>query len=419
LKTRQHLRGRLGSIPLNRRLFLKAAGYSLLAYPLLSLWPRARALASSQTQAPLRIGLLLPAQTLYPRLGESLRAGLELGLGQAGQPAELVAATFGAGQGGVWDNASRLLDQSPVDVLVGLLNGQTAERLQPLLAGKQKTLVACDVGANAISQARPDPNLYFSTLSYWQASYALGAWAAANLGKRAIIASSLYDAGYDTLFAFQLGLESAGGQVLSTAITHRPGDGDNAGVFADVARLKPNFIYGAYCGPAAIEFVRTYRDSGLAAHYPLIGSAFMTAEDLLPKLGRAAAGVRSALGWAGNVGSADYASFATAYQKAAGRPADPFALLGYDTAQLLLAVRAAGASSRQGSLAVASPRGALQVDGQNQLVGGPVYLREVRQVSGEWQNVAIAELPVPADLEARLQAARSGPRTGWLNAYLA
>ena len=413
---------------LDRRSFLKAVGGAasvLLAPALLrsSAAPPAPAPAS-----PLNIGLLLPTATRYPQLGANLLAGMQLALERPGaRPVRLLVEDYGVSPGTALAQTRALIEQAHVDLVLSTVSASTAALIASLLLERQVPLVAAGAGANIPRRNRESPFIVRSSLSYWQSSYALGTWAARSLGRRAFIATSFYDSGYDANYAFRLGFERAGGQIANMQVSHRPIDTAGlAPMVAAIAAARPDVVYAAYCGHEAVEFVRAYAAAGLSVRIPLIGSGFLADEHILPEQGEAALGIRTALPWVPGLDTAPHRAFAQAFAARTGRPADAFAALGFDTARLLSVgladpgvnphdperlLQALGAASFDG------PRGHVMVDIAARSATSPIYLREVRRGPQGLRNVALAELPHPTE-DGRLAAVRTSALSGWQNAYL-
>lgn len=379
---------------------------------------------------PVRVGVLLPRSRFYPAMSANWLAGLQAGLESTGpfarRPPELILAEIAPGRTPTVAHGHRLLDGG-ADLLAGLVPPDAAADLGPALGERGSLLIASSVGANSIPRRQHVPQVLHTTLAYWQASWALGGWSATNHGPRAVALASHYESGYDALAAFRHGFEQAGGDLLAARITHLPHEErvDYSGLFAEVAALRPDFVYAAYSGPRATEFLRAYHASELAGRVPLVGSPYLTSEHLLAEQGRAALGVTTALGWADGLPSATEHPFVAAYQSRVGRPPDSFALLGYETAQLLgvaLLGESLGLGSAPQALLAAgrvhSPRGSLTIDGSTQSLAAPVFLREVQGRRGAPVNLAVAQLAAPAEGGAEALSLRGQLKTGWINAYL-
>jgi branched-chain amino acid transport system substrate-binding protein len=423
--------------PITRRRFLKTIGVTAAAGLLPACGPVTRldhALRRvTRSSAPLEIGVLMPRSTIYPQFGEHLLAGMRLRFGQdeqrvAGQPVRLLAEDIGFGQSLINAKANKLLNADGTGLVVGVANTSLAAMLKESFAASQRFLVLANVGANIPRQTEQSPYLFQHSLSHWQASWALGDWAGRDLGRRGFMALSFYDSGYDAPYAFRAGFERAGGEIARMALSHVPPEpGGFAPLFAQIAEIQPDFVYASYSGPLAVDFVRAYADSRFAGRIPLIGSAFLVDEAILPAQGAAALGVRSALPWAPDLDGAAYRTFADAYREQSGQEPDAFALLGFETADLI----AGAAGAVDGDLAqvdqfraamrraeIASPRGQLLMNPETHHTLSPVFLREVRYHAAGSRNVVVGQLRAGAEDDQQIQSLRSIPRSGWLNTYL-
>jgi branched-chain amino acid transport system substrate-binding protein len=361
-------------------------------------------------------------------MGQNLLAGMRLYADQAAQrPLRLIVEEVGLGPRDAYSGARKLLEQNQVDLLAGVVNPGPAAGLHDLLQEHRTILTIADVGANIPRQIETHPHIFTSSLGYWQASHAMGSWAAQNLGRRAAVVTSFYDSGYDTVYAFRLGFEAAGGQIAETFVSHRPTDPNDhlPALMAQIAAARPDFIYAITSGRDADAFLRADAGSSLAGRIPLAGAGFTLAEQAarVPGLPN----MPMALPWAHNLSHAENQAFTTAYQSAIGRPADALALLGYDTAQLIdTAVAAAAGDARdtsrlQQALSQArfiSPRGAVAIDPQTGSLAGPLYLGVARQNGDGVRHVALEAIATPSEHDQQIAALRTSTKSGWINAYL-
>jgi branched-chain amino acid transport system substrate-binding protein len=383
--------------------------------------------SSAAQQNTLRVGLLLPQSQLYPMIGTNFRAGMDLFLAQrssADRPIALIAHEYGTTPSTALEQASTWITNDQADLIVGSLSSGIAATLHPLLHERQMPLLVSNIGANLTRDDRQSPYIIRNSFSYWQSSWAMGRWAAGNMGKQAFVASSFYDSGYDSLYAFQLGFESAGGTIISTKVTHLPTDaGELQTLMAEIDQAQPDLVFAAYSGAQANDFVHAYAQAGLSTRIPLLGSGFLVDESLLSQQGDAALGIKTALPWARTLDLPANQAFTSAFKNFSGRPADPFAVLGYDAARLIsTAANSAGDTNqlRQALVAAAfdSPRGAVRMDETLLEISTPLYLREVRASAGGLSNIVIDKLPALPSNNAAITALRASTKTGWSNAYL-
>jgi branched-chain amino acid transport system substrate-binding protein len=366
----------------------------------------------------LKIGVLLPQSTIYPSMSENLLAGMQLYFDRVDNQAsdrtiKLIGEEVGFGPALARQKARKLINWDQIDLVVGLTNEGTAAMFADVFEAHQTPFVVSNIGANIPRLDEYSPYYVHNNLGYWQANWATGRWAAQNLGQRTLMAVSFYDSGYDAPHAFRLGFEAAGGEIIHTHISHiPPSEDDNlTPLFAMIEETRPDFVYALYCGQPAADFVRAYAESGLTGQIPLAGSGFLVDEALLPAQGQTAHGIKSALPWALALDTPANRDFMTAYQTQTGRTADIFAMLGYDTARLIVeAVNAVEGDTGQTARFLETLDDARST--------GHLYLREVRQYGPTAHNAVIAELDPFPGFDERIEAERSSLKTGWLNTYL-
>jgi branched-chain amino acid transport system substrate-binding protein len=383
----------------------------------------------------MRIGVLLPAARFYPQFAQSWLNGLRLGCGRPGdRPVEWVTVAIDARPESAARATRQLTVSDHVDLVVGLINPRVAGRLRHLVEASRTVLIAADAGGQLVAPSDGSLYVFHSTLGLWQATWALGGWAARNLGRRAMVAVSFYEAGFDLSGAFWLGFETAGGQVDHLHITHVPPDtGDPAPLLEMVGQVRPDCVCALYSSLAALRIVRAYHESEWAGRIPLLGSAFLVEEDILPLAGEAAEGVWSGLSWAGGLDTSENRALAADVRAqtdpdrdASGQTGLPLldapAVLGYDTGRLIGAAFAGerpedwiGALER---VEFTGPRGRLKMDARTHSLTSPLYLRQVQLQDGRPVNRVVAELEAVGELDERLQPIWSELRTGWLDTYL-
>jgi branched-chain amino acid transport system substrate-binding protein len=411
---------------LDRRRFVTLAGAGAglaAAGPLVS-----AATAQAASAVPLKVGVLAPTGSSYSRMGQSLLDGLTLGFDEARSGASPVNATLvqrevDRGFGGALSTSTALLDAG-TDVVVAGVSALVADRIGSLFSARQTPLVVADVGAHLVPPASRNAYVLHNSLLYWQASYAAGLWAAGNLGTRAFIASGLSDSGYDTVYAFRRGFESAGGTVVGEAVTHADTPGLTE-LLAAVRSSEANVLYGLYSGAHAVEFVRAYAGSGVGAKLA-VGS--LGVEDYaLSDVGTASLGATSCASWTGARTTKANQAFTKAFKSRFGRAADPFAALGYDTAALVAegARRAAksGLGVRRliealGGAPLDGPRGTLVVDASTNTVTGPLSIRQVKRTTSGLANVDVAQAAAVGSVPTALSSLASGTVAGYFNEYL-
>lgn len=373
--------------------------------------------AAVGARVPLKVGVLVPSGASYPHMGENLLAGLALAL----PGCSLVTRRVELGYGGAHSSAKDLLDAG-VDVVVAGVSAPVAQQLAPLFHERRTPLVVANVGAHVVRPEQRDPYVLHNSLLDWQASFAMGRWAAGHVGRRALIVTSLNDAGYDSVYAFRRGLSAAGGRVVGTVVTHAHEHETVRTQLRALGRLQPSFVYVLSSGDQAVEIVKACRASGL--HAPLLASAFTTDEYLLRRLGSAGTGLRSFASWPTALADRD---FAARFRQKSGRRADPFAVLGYDTGLLVAAGARRAVKRRLGIRRLLEPlhgspvdglRGSLTVDPRTNTVLAPLFLRQVRRLPTGQANVVLGKAPAVGGFPHALAPLADETGSGYINEYL-
>lgn len=408
--------------PTTRRAFVQVAGLGAAGF----LARRAGAVSIIGGKVgSMTVGLMLATDGSYARMADSFTDGFRMAMDEQKVSLSLTTRPVSRGYDSAYKTASDLIANN-ADVVVADVTAPVAKLLTPLFEQAKVPLVVANVGGHVPLPADKSAYVVHNSLLYWQASYALGRWAAENIGKKGYIAASLADAGYDAVYAFRRAFEATGGSVADTDVTHidprSPGLSD---LFRAIGATSPSFVYAQYTGPVGADFVKAYSSSGLTV--PLLGGGLLVDDYLLGSIGNAAKGVKTASSWTPSNPATANKTFRDSYSARTGRNADPFAVLGYDTANLL--VTGFQNTSRLGlapgrlvdALAGASivgPRGKLTVDGSTNTVVGPVSVREVQGALGQYQNVIVGATPLVAAFPAKLSPLQNGTSNAYYNEVL-
>ncbi len=410
---------------INRRKFLKTAGWAALTpvIPgLISLrggWGRS---------GKLRAALLIPSSAIYPDMAKNFLAGMEVYRNNYPRN-ELFQLKYsshdtGIGPGKALNTARKLIQNENIDLITGIIDPSLNPGLVNLCQEKGVLLIANNAGANIQDQHDDNSYLIQNSMQYWQTNLAMGRWAAQNLGRRAVVAASFYESGYDALYAFRHGFEAGGGNVLQTVISNKPDAPDDLlAPIGTIRQYKPDFVFASYSGPDAVEFLRLYADSGLSANIPLVTSGFTVDEYTLQGLDPVSQGIRSCHSWAPGLAN-DANQILNAYFRSRyGCSPDAFAVLGFETAMMIdkLSMRKSNSmefSDWLNSESFIGPRGRIRYRDIGLESKTPIYLRQVKRVNGKLQNIVIEELKNSVTKSQRCLLAATGPKTGWLNSYL-
>jgi ABC-type branched-subunit amino acid transport system substrate-binding protein len=413
---------------MGRRRFLQLAGAAAAAAAVpgaLAVQVGGRKLGPLGPVGRLKVGVLVPTGARDPRIGAQLLDGLRVGFaetaGSGGIDASLATRIVVKGYGGAWLGARDLIERQRVNVLVAGVTAPVARNLKAMAAKRNVPLVVVNVGAHVDRPAEASPDVLHHSVGFWRSNFALGRWAVQNIGPRAHVIASELDAGYDSLYAFRRGVESAGGEIVATSVTTAGAGAASAKTFAAafgaVRRGRPDFVHGMYSGETAAAFLRAYRRSSVG-RTPLTGSSFMVDDDVLVSVGRAAEGVTTCSSW-------------SVHERSEGSAAarvldDAYAVLGYEAARLIrtgferarqLGLGTSGIVRALSGRSVAGAQGMLKVDRSGNVVLAPLWIRRV-EASGRGHVLVSRERAEQVSaFPEELAAMRDGIFSSWVNEY--
>lgn len=402
-----------------RREFLKHIGAGAATWVVLPGLPGALPLFDFLAPG-LRLAVILPPFDAFPQVGKSFLEGMNLFFSASRTHSFQPVVQQIPVRSVLSETALEpILNEQRPDVVVSMLEPEISPALTALLRAAGVPFFVAHAGANQLQKR--DSHIFYNTLGYWQASYRAGAWAAEQLGQRAVVVSSFYESGYDALYAFQEGFGAGGGRVLETFVTHVPGrELSMADLCRRIGDHNPDIVYGHLSGRPAVDFAIAYSSSAHTRTRALLGSGFLTEQALQTDLHAAGRDLRSVFSWSPQLDNEQNSAFLQAFGKRYGTPPDSFAVLGYETAGLLAA--ALSQVGGRGSALVRAlrqatfngPRGMLQFDPETQSVTPPLYLRQVAWLDGAYEDRVLAAVEPVAESLVEQQSLR----TGFLNPYL-
>ena len=339
--------------------------------------------------APLKIGLMLPFSGTFAALGENIASAFELCLAEnggkfGGRGVTIVRLDDESDPSKAPANANRLVGRDNVDALVGTVHSGVVMALVQAAREKEIPLVIPNAGNVAATRDLCSPSVFRSSFSNWQPAYGMGKVLAAKGVKKAAWVTWDYAAGKESGEGFRDGLKTGGAELTHVLTVPFP-ETNFQPILAQIAGLGVEAVGSFFAGGGAVQFVKDYAAAGLKDKIPLCGSGFLT-EGVLKPQGAAAEGIQTALHYGDGLDNAKNKWFRDAFMKATNRPADVYAVQGYDAGQMLAAGLAAtkGDASAVKALAagilatkIDSPRGAFTISASHNPIQ-TIWLREAR-----------------------------------------
>jgi branched-chain amino acid transport system substrate-binding protein len=351
-------------------------------------------------QAPIKIGMMLPFSGVYAGLGEAARNGLKQALKEnqntiSGRPIEFIEMDTEAKPARAPEITSSLVDNQKADFIVGPVHSGVAMGMIKSIKGKDSIMIIPNAGANTVTGAFCQPNVFRTSFSSWQTAYPMGKEAFDMGYKKVVTMSWNYGFGKESLAAFNESFTSSGGEIVKKILVPFPKT-EFQSYLTEIASIKPDAVFVFFAGGGAVKFVKDYDAMGLKGKIPLLGSGFLT-EGTTKAQGPASEGVITTLHYADSLDNAKNTAFRRQYQEQYGKPADLFSVQGYDAGQLIIdAVTATKGNTadkdalikQMEQLEIDSPRGAFKFSKAHNPIQN-IYLRKV--VDGQNTVIKVAQ----------------------------
>lgn len=357
--------------------------------------------------APIKVGLMLPATGTFANLGTMIENGFKLYVAEqggklGGQEVQYFKVDDESDPAKAADNVNKLIKRDQVDVLVGTVHSGVAQTMAKAAKESNTLLIVPNAGADVVTGPMCAKNIFRSSFSNWQPAYAMGKVAAERGHKKVVTITWNYAAGNESVKGFTEGFEAAGGKVTQALTLPFPNVEFQA-LLTQIAAQKPDAVYAFFAGGGAVKFVKDYAAAGLMKSAPLYGPGFLT-DGTLEAQGESAQGMYTTLHYADNLNTPRDNAFRLAFAKTYKVNADVYAVQGYDAAQMLAAgLKAAGGDIKNRDKLVAgmekaeidSPRGKFKLSSAHNPVQD-IYLRQVKGNLNEVKGVAVKALADPA-----------------------
>jgi branched-chain amino acid transport system substrate-binding protein len=366
----------------------------------------AHVVAAAQ-QAPLKVGLMLPATGTFAALGDMIEKGFRIALDEqggklGGREIQFFKVDDESDPSKATDNVNKLIKRDQVDVIVGTVHSGVALAMARAVKDSNTLLIVPNAGADAITGPLCAPNIIRSSFSNWQPGYATGVLAAQKGYKKAMTITWGYAAGAETVKGFAEAFEKGGGKVVKDLSLPFPNVEFQA-LLTQIAAEKPDVVFAFFAGGGAVKFVKDYDAAGLRRTIPLVGSGFLT-DGTLEAQGASAQGLLTSLHYADGIDTPRNNAFRNKFAVTYKLNPDVYAVQGYDAAQIL----SAGLNAVKGDFGkrdamlaamrkatIDSPRGKYTLSA----AGNPIqdfYIREAKGRENVMTGIAVKVLPDPA-----------------------
>ncbi len=231
----------------------------------------------------LKIGVLLPRSDMFPTLAMDFLNGLKLSLGQSLPehvvPEYIVESIGNAVDESLLKTAEKLILQEDVTLTLAFCGNNQLTEFITIFNSYKKPLIHIDLGGSVLKEEESGPTILHHTLNVWQAAYAAGVYAARNFGKKALVASSMYDGGYHMAATFNEGYESGGGSVAQFYVAPMDYKSETyESMVAGINEAAPDVIFAIFSFKEGQKVFDVIANSEFNGKIPIITIPLMTDE---------------------------------------------------------------------------------------------------------------------------------------------
>jgi branched-chain amino acid transport system substrate-binding protein len=224
----------------------------------------------------------------------------------------------------------KLIEKEKVPIITGVTFSNIMMAIYKKVVDSEVFLIGSNAGPSPIAGAQCSPFHFLLNNQNDQRAEVVGKYAADKGYKRIYAMAPNYQAGKDFINGFKRYYKQPLLEEIYTPLNQL----DFQAELAQLAAAKPDAVYVFYPGGLGIQFVRQWRQSGLAGKIPLITSS--TVDGItLPALQEAALGVMHGSLWSPELDIPQSRRFVAEFEKRYGRVPSEYAAQAYDSAQLL------------------------------------------------------------------------------------
>src|SRR5947209_14121513 len=293
------------------------------------------ALTPAQAQDKLKIGIISTLSGPPAVIGQQLRNGFLLGVKAhggklGGREAEVIVADDELKPDQAVAKVKAFVERDKVDFVVGPVFSNMLQAIMKPVTDSGTFLISPNAGTSNFAGKECNPNFFVTSYQNDQNHEVLGKYAQDTGIKKAFIMAPNYQAGKDSLAGFKHYFK---GEVPDEVYVPL-GQLDYAAELSRIAAAKPDAIFVFLPGGMGVNFVKQFRQAGLADTVTFL-SAFTVDESTLPAQQDAALGFFGGANWAPNLDNAENRQFVAAYEREFGAVPATYAFQPYDTVMLI------------------------------------------------------------------------------------
>lgn len=323
----------------------------------------------------MKLGVIVPSSRMYPELSRDFVNGIRYALKKDGLESEVNLLIEGIGNGTDKSKISSIVNkfglQDQVDAIVLFSNIILLEEVLSEIDALQIPTILTNMGGNIINLFGSREYCVTNSLGLWESAYVAAQYGVKEFGKKVSHGSYFYEAGYRMYESFCHGLKEAEGEVQFNQVSQFNPDPNDFSNFVEQAKSdQPDFLYMLYSERDAVDFLSKWSGADVKEQFPVVSSGVMINDEILEKVNAPSGNIHNICSWDLSLPNEQNQSFVNDYQEEFGKPANYFALLGYEcTAMMNQAYRSKAWSNKPADrikalkqIQFSGPRGILNFD---------------------------------------------------------
>jgi branched-chain amino acid transport system substrate-binding protein len=291
--------------------------------------------AATAAAESIKIGLVATLSGPPAALGEHMRDGFMLGLKHAGgkfggAETEVITVDDELKPDSAVDKVKALIERDGVDIVAGVVFSNVMAAIFRPVTESEVFLISGNAGPSIIAGENCSPFFFSASWQNDQMHEVMGKHAQDTGYSRMFLIAPNYQAGKDSIAGFKRYFEGEVVEEVYTALDQI----DYSAELARIAAAKPDAVFAFLPGGFGVNFVKQYRQAGLAETIPFL-SAFTVDETTLPATQDAAIGLFSSSEWTSGMDNEANNKFVADFEAEYGYVPSLYAAQGYDAAQLI------------------------------------------------------------------------------------
>ena len=291
--------------------------------------------ASAHAQDKLRIGIITTLSGPPAVIGQQMRDGFKLAVQHlggklGGRETEILVQDDELKPDLAVSKVKAFVERDKVEFVVGPVFSNILQAIMKPATEGGAILISPNAGSSNFAGKDCNPNFFVTSYQNDQIHEVLGRYAQDAGMKKAFIMAPNYQAGKDAIIGFKRDFKGE----IADEVYVPLGQLDYSAELTKIAAAKPDAIFVFLPGGMGVNFVKQFRQAGLADRVTFL-SAFTVDEATLPAQQDAAIGFFGGANWAPNLDNAQNKKFVSEFEKEFGAVPGTYAFQAYDAAQLI------------------------------------------------------------------------------------